>query len=287
LKIKIGKKFVGDDEATFIVAEAGINHNGSLQIAKKLIVEAKKCGADAIKFQTFTANDLASTKSKFFKIFKKLELTENDFQKLNDFAKKQKIMFFSSPFSNNAVDLLNKLKVPAFKIASGDLTNIPLITYAASKRKTMIISTGMSNSHEIKTAINTIKKNNNKIILMHSISSYPTPPKEVNLKVISTLKKKFQYPIGFSDNGNDMLVPLIAVSMGAKIIEKHFTLNKNMSGPDHKTSSDPKQFLDLVKNIRKIEQMFGDGKKLCQKSELSNRIAARRIIKEIIALSKK
>jgi len=278
MKIKISKKDVGENSPVFVVAEAGINHNGSLKIAKKLISEAKKCGADAVKFQMFSANDLASKNSKFFKIFKKLEFSNSEFKELSDFAKSKGIIFFASPFSINAVNQLQKLQIPVFKVASGDLTNLPLIEYISKKHKPMIVSTGMANIQEVQDSINVIKKSNNKIILLHCVSAYPTPLQEVNLKAIHTLKSKFSYPIGFSDNSDDQLVPLIAISMGAKIIEKHFTLNKNMNGPDHKISCNPKQFSDLVKNIRLVEQMIGSGKKSCQKSELANKIAARRSI---------
>jgi len=169
MKIKLSNKWVGNNQPVFVIAEAGINHNGSLKLAKKIISQAKKSGADAVKFQTFKANDLTSTKSKYYNIFKKLELDESDYEDLSDFAKKQKIIFFSTPFNNAAVDLLYKLKVPAFKIASGDLTNIPLIKFAASKKKTMIVSTGMANIDEIRNAVNAIRTaKNNKIIIMHS-----------------------------------------------------------------------------------------------------------------------
>ena len=286
-KIKISTKLVGEKSPVFIIAEAGINHNGSLKIAKKMIAKAKECGADAIKFQTFKAEDLTSTKSKYFKIFKNLELNADDFSKLFAYAKRKKIILFSTPLSFESVDILSKLKTPAFKIASGDLTDIPLIKYAASKKKPMIISTGMSTINEIQNAIQAIQsKKNNKIIILHSVSSYPVPPNEVNLNAIITLKKKFRFPIGFSDNGSDMLVPLVAASMGAKIIEKHFTLSRKMKGPDHGLSANPQQLTDLVKNIRSIEKMLGDGKKICQPSELANRINARRSITANITIPK-
>ena len=276
--MKILEKEIGENKPVFIVAEAGINHNGCLNIAKKLISEAKKSGADAIKFQMFSADDLATKNSKYYQLFKKLELSDLDFEELNNFARLKKIIFFASPFSNHAVDQLEKLQVPVYKIASGDLTNLPLIEYVAKKRKPIIISTGMSNIKEIKETLLKIKKINNRIILLHSVSGYPTPIQEVNLKVIQSLKSKFPYAVGFSDNGIDQLVPLVAVSMGAKIIEKHFTLNKNMKGPDHKISSNPKEFSNLVKNIRLIEQMMGNNMKSCQKSEAVNKTAARRSI---------
>jgi len=286
-EIKFGRKKIGGKQPVFVVAEAGVNHNGSLKIAKSLIKEAKNCGADAVKFQTFKAIDLASKKSKWFNIFKKLELKDQEFKELNDYAKQNDILFFSAPFSFDAVDLLTKLNVKAIKIASGDLTNIPLIKYAASKKKTMIVSTGMGNLIEVKEAIRTIKSVRNKnIILMHSVSSYPTPIEDVNLSSMSLLEKKFSLPVGYSDNGDDMVVPIVAVSLGAKIIEKHFTLNKKMKGPDHHMSADPKQFKKLVDEIHQIEKMLGDGIKKCQKSELENLIGARRSVTAKVELPK-
>jgi N,N'-diacetyllegionaminate synthase len=277
LKIKIAKKWIGENLPTFIMAEAGINHNGSLKTAKKMIFEAKKAGADAIKFQTFKAVDLATPNSKFFKTFQNLEFTDNDFRELSDYAKQQNIIFCSTPFSEKAVNILSKLKVPAFKIASGDLTHIPLIKYASKKNKPMIISTGMANIDELKIAIKAIESTKNKkIIVMHSVSSYPTPTNEVNLNVIQNLKKDFRYPIGFSDNGPGILVPQIAVAAGAKIIEKHFTLDKKMKGPDQKMSADPKELQQIISKIREIEELLGDEIKKCQPSELENRVNARR-----------
>ncbi len=279
MKIKISNRWIGEKQPTFIIAEAGINHNGSLKTAKKLILEAKRANADSIKFQTFRAGDLASRKSKFYNLFKKLELSDDEFAELSDYAKNNDIIFLSTPFSFDAVDLLTKLKVPAFKIASGDLTHLPLIKYTASKNKPMIISTGMSNLDEVYDAIKIISSaKNNKIAIMHSVSGYPTPPNEANLNAIKTLKNKFNFPIGYSDNGSDNLVPVIAVAMGAKLIEKHFTLNKKMKGPDHSISCDPKQLKEIIMNIRLTEKMLGMDEKSCQPSELVNKTMARRSI---------
>jgi N,N'-diacetyllegionaminate synthase len=287
MKIKISNKWIGDNSPVFVTAEVGINHNGSLKLAKKLVKSAKDSGADAIKFQTFKASDIATQKSKFYKIFKKVELDESDYGEISDYAKSNSIIFFSTPVNESAVDILLKLKVPAFKIGSGNLTNIPVIKYAASKRKPMIVSTGMSNIDEINLAINSIKKqNNNKIILMHSVSSYPTPTNETNLSVIKNLEKKFPYPIGYSDNGSDSLVPIASVMMGAKIIEKHFTINKKLKGSDHFMSADPTELKQIVKNVRFAETMFGDGIKKCQPSELENRTQARRSITSKITIDK-
>ena len=279
MKIKIGRKWVGDSSPVFIMAEAGINHNGSVKMAKKMISEAKNSGADAIKFQTFKADDLARPDSKFYKIFKKLEFEDEEFYEISDYAKQKKLIFCSTPFSEKATDLLWKLKVPVFKIASGDLTHIPLIKHTAKNNKPMIISTGMANMKEVTNAVKAIESTgNSKIIIMHSVSAYPTPAKEVNLKAMQELSKKFSYPIGFSDNGSGILIPQISVAVGAKIIEKHFTLNKKLKGPDQKLSADPKDLKKIVEKIREIEELLGDGGKICQPSELENRILARRSI---------
>ena len=287
MKIKISNKLVGNNNPIFIIAEGGINHNGKLSLAKKIISKAKAAGADAVKFQTFKAEDLASPKSKFFKIFKKLELDFEEFGELSDYAKNQNIIFLSTPFSFDAVNLLMQLKVPAFKIASGDLTNIPLIEYAASKKKPMIISTGMANETEIQQSINAIRKSGNKkIIIMHSVSAYPTPINEINLSVIKQLREKFKQPVGYSDNGSNLLVPVIAVASGADLIEKHFTINRKLSGPDQKLSTNPSDFKKLVKNIRLVEKMMGVNIKKCQTSEFGNKFAARRSITALTTIER-
>jgi len=287
MKIKISNKLVGNNNPVFMIAEGGINHNGKLSLAKKIISKAKAAGADAVKFQTFKAEDLASPKSKFFKIFKKLELDFEEFGELADYAKNQNIIFLSTPFSFDAVNLLMQLKVPAFKIASGDLTNIPLVEYAASKKKPMIISTGMANETEIQQSINAIRKTGNKkIIIMHSVSAYPTPINEVNLSVIKQLREKFKQPVGYSDNGSNLLVPVIAVASGADLIEKHFTINRKLSGPDQKFSTNPSDFKKLVKNIRLVEMMMGVNIKKCQTSEFGNKFAARRSITALTTIER-
>jgi len=279
LKIKISNKWVGDGSPVFIMAEAGINHNGSLKIAKKMISEAKRAGADGIKFQTFKADDLAVPTSKFFKIFKRLEFSNTNFEELADYAKSNSIIFCSTPFSLSAIDLLSKLRVPAIKIASGDLTDIPLIKYAAAKKKPMIISTGMANMIEVKNAVRAVESTGNKkIIILHCVSAYPTPPSEVNLNVIYELKKQFHYPIGFSDNGPGLIVPLTSIAVGAKFLEKHFTLNRKMKGSDQSLSADPIQLKQIVTKTREIEGLLGDGKKRCQPSELENKLHVRRSI---------
>jgi len=279
MRIKVANKWIGGSSPVFIIAEAGINHNGNLKLAKKLVSEASYCGADAIKFQTFTAEDLASKKSPYYKIFKNLAFDENDFGEISDYCKTQGIIFSSTPFSEHAVDLLVSLKVPFIKIASGDLTNIPLIEYASSKKKPIIISTGMADLDEVKISTKSItSQKNKKIIIMHSVSAYPTPPEDTNLSVLGLLNKSFPYPVGYSDNGPDLLVPLTAISLGAQIIEKHFTLDKKLKGPDHHFSANPQQLKELVQGAKDIRKILGNGKKQCQPSEMENKIAARRSI---------
>ena len=277
MRVRIRHKTIGDNRPAFLVAEIGINHNGQKNIAKKLISKAKSAGADAVKFQTFKASDLAIPTSKYFSIFNKVEFDESDFAELSDHAKKEEIIFFSTPSSNDAVNFLDRINVPAFKISSGDLTNIPLIEHAASKNKPVILSTGMGTMEEIVYAVKTIiKKGNKRIIILHSVSGYPTPIAESNLNVINTLKHEFPYPIGFSDNGKEVDVAIVAVALGAKLIEKHFTLSKKMRGPDHKISADPTDFSNMVKEIRRVENMLGTEEKTIQNSEKDNRIQARK-----------
>lgn len=287
MKIKIGKKWIGDKNPTFIIAEGGINHNGKIKTAKEIIAKAKDAGADAVKFQTFTANDLTSVKSKYYKLFKQLELKPDEFGELSDYSKSKNIIFLSTPFSFDAIDLLTKLNVPAIKIASGDLTDIPLIKYAASKKKPIILSTGMSNLLEIHDAVKAVNSlQNKKIILLHSLSAYPTPFHEANIKAIQTMEKRFPYPIGYSDNGKNMLVPIIAVVLGAKLIEKHFTSNNKLKGPDQKLSANPDELKNMILDIRDVEQILGDGEKICQPSESRNLIHVRRSLTAKISLKK-
>ena len=286
MKITINHKKIGDNSQVYFIAEAGINHNGSLKIAKKLISAAKNSHADAVKFQTFRANDLTTEDSIYYKLFKNLEFDENEFYELSDFAHEEGITFISTPFSNQAVSLLSKIKIPAYKIASGDLTNHPLLEITSKQKKPVILSTGMADISEIKEAVRVIESSNKKIILLHSVSGYPYPIKEANLSSISTLSKIFQYPVGFSDNGGNNLVPLMAVALGAKLIEKHFTLNKKLKGPDHIISATPDEFSTLVRQSRDLEIMRGDGIKKCQKSEFATRKNARRSLTALFDIKK-
>ncbi len=275
----------------FIIAEIGVNHNNDLKIAKKLVLAAKKCGADAVKFQTFKAETLATKNTpkanyqktkKFnneshYEMLKKLELSNDDHFKISKFCKKNKIEFMSTPFDLESLKFLIKLGVKSIKISSADLTDHIIHNYLAKKKIRTIISTGMSNIDEIDQTIKIYKKyKNNKFSLLHCISNYPASDKSLNLKNILTLKNRYNCTVGFSDHSIGNLASLISVGLGAKIIEKHFTLNKKMEGPDHKISCTPNEFGKLVKDIRKVEVMRGSYIKKIRDEE-----------KEIRSISKK
>lgn len=276
----------------FIIAEAGVNHNGDIRIAKQLVDEAKAAKVDAIKFQSFNASKLVTKnapKAEYqkkntgngnqYNMLKKLELSIENHIELKNYCDKKSIMFLSTPFDEESVDLLEKIGVSLYKVSSGDLTNIPLLQYIASKNKPIILSTGMANLGEIEDAIEAIKETSNiEIKLLHCTSNYPTKYEDVNLKAMNTLKNAFNLEVGYSDHTNGIEIPIAAVAMGAKIIEKHFTIDKKMEGPDHKASLDPLELKEMVSSIRNIEQAFGDGIKKCNKSEENTRKIARKSI---------
>lgn len=274
--IKIGSKIIGH-EKTFVIAEGGLNHNGDIKIAKQLVESALDCGADAIKFQTYKTENFVRDTNQYFEVFKKAELSFDEFEELKDYCDDLDIIFFSTPFDLDSVTFLNNLQVPCFKVASSDLTNFPLIREIAKTNKPMIISSGLATSGEIEEAVEWCSvEGNNNLAILHCVANYPTQPDEVNMEVLNSLKKIFPFPIGYSDNGESTLVDILAVSMGATIIEKHFTLNKNMSGPDHSFSIEPSGLKKLIEDIRLIEKMKGDGIKIPQKSEIKNKIAIRK-----------
>jgi len=271
-KIKIGNKFVGINEPCFIIAEAGANHDSILERGKELIRKAVEGGADAIKFQTYVAGKLTTkTAPKYWKddkpketqyqVFDKLDkLTENDWRELIKLCNELGIIFLSTPFDEESADFLEDLGVPAFKIASADITHLPLLKHVAKKGLPMIISTGMATIDEIKEAVEVIKSTGNKnIILLHCIISYPTAPEDANLRTIKTIQTSFpDIPIGFSDHTIGISTPTAAVALGAKIIEKHFTIDKSLPGsPDHRLSVDPEDLKLMVDSIRTVEKALG------------------------------
>ncbi len=293
--IKLGKKIVSKKSLPYIIAEIGVNHECSLQMAKKLIYLAKKGGADAAKFQTYKAHLITSkyaksywdtkkekTKSQF-ELFKKFDLFEKKhYEELSDYCKKLKIEFISTPFDIEAVDMLDKL-VKFYKISSSDITNFPLLKKIASKKKPVILSTGASNLKEIREALNCLKKNNcKKIILLHCILNYPTHDKDANLNMISSLQKNFpKHIVGYSDHtlpSEDMKNVTIAYILGARVIEKHFTINKKMTGNDHYHSMDYKDLIKLKNQINEVKLIIGNKEKTYLKSEKNSRKFARRSI---------
>ena len=278
---------------TYIIAEAGVNHNGDINLAYKLIDAAKECGVDCIKFQTFKTENLVTKTAKKadyqventknndsqFSMLKKLELSYEDFKSLKEYCDKIGIEFMSTPFDKDSVDLLEKLGVSKYKLSSGDITNKPLLEYIAQKNKPIILSTGMCTMDEVQEAVSWIEAAGNKqITLLHCTSNYPTPYCDVNMNAMLTLDKAFPYPTGYSDHTQGIIIPIMAVSMGATVIEKHFTLDKNMEGPDHKASLDVNELKEMVKAIRDIESAKGSGEKKPAESELSTRDVARKSI---------
>ncbi len=272
------------EKGCFIIAEAGVNHNGKVELAYKLIDAAKEAGADAVKFQTFKAEKVVSsvaskatyqkkntenTEESQLEMIKKLELKSEGFKVLKEYCDKKGIIFLSTPFDFESVDVLEPL-VPVYKVASGELINIPLLKYIASKGKPMIISTGMARIGEVEEALTAIEEVNPNIekVLLHCTTNYPCPYKEVNLKAMLTLKETFKLPVGYSDHTLDIEVPIAAVALGAKVIEKHFTLDRNLPGPDHKASLEPNELKAMVKAIRNIERALGDGIKKPNESEI-------------------
>tara|TARA_B100000900_G_C20594588_1_gene722878 strand:- start:2442 stop:3437 length:996 start_codon:yes stop_codon:yes gene_type:complete len=273
--------------SVFVIAEAGVNHNGSVYTAKKLIDVAASAGADAVKFQTFKVKSFVTKNAKKaiyqkkiknqnenqFDMLKKLEFSFEEHKKIITYCKSKKIIFLSSPFDIDSVDLLNKLNLKIFKIPSGEITNLPYLRHIGRLNKKIILSTGMSNMEEVKSAVSILinsgtKKNN--ITVLHANTAYPTPMKDVNLKAMLTLKKELDINYGYSDHTLGIEIDIAAVAMGASCLEKHFTLDTKMEGPDHKASLAPEELKMMVGSIRNIEKALGNGLKKPSKSELKN-----------------
>ena len=263
-----------------IIAEAGANHNGSLKNAYQLIDIAKLAGADYVKFQTFKADTLVSKnapKAKYqkknvkkishYEIIKKLEMSYDMHVKLIKYCKLKKIKFLSSPFCIESFNLLKKFNLDYIKIPSGEITNLPFLRYVAKFNNNIILSTGMSNINEINNALKILKKKSRKIILLHCNTEYPTPLEDINLNAMIFLKKRFNVEVGYSDHSSGIQVPIIAAALGAKVIEKHFTISKKMKGPDHAASLNPNELISMVKSIRNTETILGKSKKFVSKSE--------------------
>ena len=278
----------------FIIAEAGVNHNGSLKLAKKLVDEAKNAGVDCIKFQTFIAENIVSktaVKAEYqkqntnnssesqYNMLKKLELSFSDFIELNNYCKAKNIQFLSTAFDFESIDFLSSLDMNVWKIPSGEITNLPYLIKIANLGKDVIISTGMSTMEDIQNALSVLKTNGaGNITVLHCTTEYPAPFADVNLKAMLTIKDKFDVNIGYSDHTKGIEIPISAVALGATVIEKHFTLDKNMQGPDHKASLEPHELKKMVESIRNVESALGDGIKRLAESEKKNISIARKSI---------
>ncbi len=281
--------------SVFIIAEAGVNHNGSLELAKKLIDVAVEAGADAVKFQTFKAVNLVSQTAEKadyqkqttdesesqFDMIKKLELDFDAHKNLIEYCKERKIMFLSAPFDHDSINLLNELGLKIFKIPSGEISNLPYLRLIGSLAKQVILSTGMSTLKEVGDALTILVDSGTKkedITVLHANTMYPTPMEDVNLNAMQTIQKEFDVAVGYSDHTLGIEVDISAVTMGASIVEKHFTLDKTMKGPDHKASLDPKELRAMVSAIRNIEKALGNGVKVPSRSEQPNITVARKSI---------
>ncbi|CZR10831.1 N-acetylneuraminate synthase [Trichococcus flocculiformis] len=275
----------------FIIAEAGVNHNGDMEIAKKLIEEGAKAGVDAVKFQTFKAETLVAKSAKKaeyqknttdqeesqYEMLKKLELDYGVHEELMSYAKDKGVMFLSSAFDLESIDLLVELGLDLFKIPSGEITNLPYLRKIAQTNKKVVLSTGMSTLGDIEKALEVLRENGaSDIVVLHCNTEYPTPMEDVNLKAMNGIRNAFQVEVGYSDHTLGIEIPTAAVALGATMIEKHFTLDKTMEGPDHKASLEPDELKAMVKAIRNLEVALGDGVKRLSNSEKKNMAIARK-----------
>ncbi|MBI4789813.1 MAG: N-acetylneuraminate synthase family protein [Chloroflexi bacterium] len=289
MKIKIGGRWVGESEPCFIVAEAGSNHNGDLEIAKRLVDVAVKAGADAVKFQTFRAHALYSPKAgtidakrigaPIYQALAKLEMPYSWIPALADYCRRQGIVFLSSPFDEESADLLAPY-VPAFKVASYEISHIPLIKHIAAKNLPIILSTGTADLEEVAEAVNTIRQAGlREIVLLQCTAEYPAPIESLNLLALVTMRERFQLLTGLSDHSRDpVLAPTAAVTLGATIIEKHFTLSNSLPGPDHEFALEPDELATMVNRIRQTELALGTGIKQRQPVESKRTEFGRRCI---------
>lgn len=276
LAIRITGRTIGDAAPCFVIAEAGVNHNGSLALARRLVDAAKRSGADAIKFQTFHAEQVVApgapkaayqkrttgARESQLEMGRKLQLPFAAFRKLAAYSRKRGILFLSTPFDHPSIDFLVSLRVPLLKVPSGELTNLPLLEHVARTGKPVIMSTGMADLKEVATAVRLLRRaGNRRLVLLHCVSNYPARAASVNLRAMHAMRAAFGVPVGYSDHTLGIEVALAAVALGACVIEKHLTLDRAMPGPDHKASLEPAEFGRMVRGLRAIEAAFGDGRK--------------------------
>lgn len=266
----------GRAERCFVVAEAGVNHNGDFELAKQLVDTAVEAGANAVKFQTFDADELLTSEAEKasyqqeatddeetqYEMLKRLELGASKQRRLAEYARERGIVFLSTPFDGESATFLDQLGVPFFKIGSGELTNTPFLRHVAELGRPMLVSTGMSWIGEVENAVRAIEEaGNDRLALLHCVSQYPAPVEAVNLRAMDTLERAFGYPVGFSDHTMGIDIPVAAVARGARIVEKHFTLDRSMEGPDHEASLEPDELARMVEGVRRVEKALGDGRK--------------------------
>lgn len=285
LSVPIRHKCIAEDEKTFIIAEAGVNHNGDMNLAKQMIDAAAESGVDAIKFQTFKTDKLilkniekapyqkltTNSVETQYEMLKRLEVTREQTNVLMEYCKKKEILFLSTPFEKTSLDELDELGVSAFKVAATDLTNIQFLKQVAKKGKPIILSAGMCYLEEVRKALEALYPINKDVILLQCTANYPIHDTEANINVIRTFKKTFDILVGYSDHSQGVGASPYAVAAGAKVIEKHFTLDKDMEGPDHKASVTPDELKQLVADIRRVENYLGDGVKMPTCSEQMTR----------------
>lgn len=292
-KIKVGEKLIGKGESTYIVAELGVNHNGDMNIVRELIDKAAEAGVDAIKFQKFKTEALVTKlapKAKYqevttdksesqYDMLKRLELNESNLKELYSYALSKGIEAFATPFDDESVEFLYDLGIKAYKVGSGDITNLPMLKKIAKKKLPIIISAGMSTLGEIEDALDAIRsEGNEEIVLMHCTSNYPTNEEQVNLRAMNTMMEAFGVPTGYSDHTMGTAVSIAAVARGAVIIEKHFTLDRSLPGPDHTASLEPHELRGLVEGIRAVEKALGSPIKRPNESELEVKDVAQKSI---------
>jgi len=289
--VGIGDRTVGPGHPAFLIAEAGVNHNGDLNLALQLVDAAAAAGVDAVKFQTFDATRVVSpvapqaeyqrtntgTQESQLEMVRRLELSPEEFATVRQRCLDQGVLFLSTPFDEGSADLLEDLGVPGFKVGSGDLTNHRFLVFLAAKGRPLLVSTGMASLEEVEAAVAAIRAAGNPpICLFHCVSNYPADPVDCNLKAMATLRERFCCPVGWSDHTLGSHVACAAVALGAELIEKHFTLDRSMPGPDHRASLEPGELRDLVRQIRDVEDALGDGLKAPRDSERNTADVARR-----------
>lgn len=291
--ISLAGRSIGKNEPVFIIAEAGVNHNGSLKLAKEMVIRAKEAGADCVKFQTFKAERVVTknapkaayqlkttpTTESQLEMLKKLELSFADYEEIIAVCRQHDIIFISTPYSPEDVDFLSKLPVPAFKIASGQIVEPAFLEYVAGKSLPVLLSTGMATLEEVGAAVGLIQKTgNNSLLILQCSTNYPTISEDVNLRAMTTMERAFGLNVGYSDHTQSEVACIASVAMGACLIEKHFTLDKSLPGPDHSCSADPSEFRALVQKIRETEKILGSGRKEPTEAEKINMPGMRRSI---------